>query len=440
MAPLAVNRAAALLAELAGGEVASGLIDCYPKVISPLKVSFSPRRCRELAGVNYNEGVMVQVLEAAGVKLRPVESDEGPLYEATLPTFRPDLTREVDLFEEVVRLADFENLPATLPKPPAPSRKAPPVFRLKDSLREDLTAFGLTEHVSYSFINPALLTQLGLPPEHPWQKGLVEILNPLSEDHRVLRPSLIPGLAAAVRLNQFRGRRPAALFETGAVFESRGRDVQPYEPQKLGLAWSGQRGSGTWNDPARPADFWDLKGIFEELSAKYALALSFEPADPEAWPFYEPGRGAIMISGGRPSGHLGQLAASCHKALGLKSAGGPVWLGEIDLAGWPADPPKNFRTWSSYPGVYRDMALVVSRRVTAEAVRKVIAADPALPLREIMVFDLYQGPKIPPDQKSLALRLFFQLDDGTLTDELVNSYFDSITARLSGELSAVLRT
>ncbi|MDR2141678.1 MAG: phenylalanine--tRNA ligase subunit beta [Deltaproteobacteria bacterium] len=441
--PLAVDRAAALLAEISGAEVALGRLDAYPRERPPAQVFFSPRRCADLLGVDHAPTEVPRVLTAIGARLSPAPPDaNGELFAVTLPTFRPDLSREVDLYEEVVRLLDFQSLPARLPKPPAISRPAPPQYRLRQKLREILSSLGLSESLTYSFINPAFDQRLGLADDHPWRRRLVRVLNPLSEEHGVLRPSLLPGLLGSLRLNQSHGRWAVALFEVGATFHSRGENAQPLERPSLGLLWAGTRGAGRWNDPEIPVDFWDLKGVFEELGERFGLDLVFEPLTTGSeldLPFYEPGQAAVVKVKGELWGHLGRLGQAAHKAWGLKAVGGPVLLGELDLSSWPVARSLTFQGWSSYPGVYRDLAIVVSEAVPARALVETIQADPSLPLSQVEVFDIYQGEKIPRGQKSLAFRLFFQSPERTLTDELVNGYFNSITTRLAERFSATLR-
>ncbi|MDR2422198.1 MAG: phenylalanine--tRNA ligase subunit beta [Deltaproteobacteria bacterium] len=442
--PLAVDRAAALLAEIAGGEIAPGRLDAYPRPRPPIKVPFSPKRCAAVLGVERPLESLTRALTAIGVSLVEVAPDrDGVLFEATLPTFRPDLTREIDLTEEAVRLLDFQNLPATLPKPPAIAQKAPTPYRLRASLRRDLSGLGLSEIISYSFVNPAFLDQLALPADHPFRRGAVKVLNPLSEDHGILRPSLAPGLLAALRLNQFHGRWSAALFEVGAVFLANEGSERPLERQSLGFLLAGRLGQGNFNDPARPVDFWDLKGLAEELGERRDRALAFAPLEKtfghEGFPFYEPGQAAAVLVDGQAIGHLGQLGAQAQKALGLKAAGGQVFFGELDLTDWPAAGQRAFKGWSSFPGVYRDLAIVVADEVPAQAVLDNLQ-DESWPLTKTAIFDVYRGENIPKGQKSLAIRLFFQSPDRTLTDELVNGYFDAIAARLAERLSAVLRS
>ena len=431
---LAVDRAASLMAELAGGVVAKGRLDAYPKLVRPMITTFSPARCNALLGTSHSAADMERVLGAVGVELTLRSPGE---YEAALPTWRPDLTREVDLYEEVVRLVDFNSLPATLPRPSNPAQEPPPPYRLRERLRTILSGLGWSEHVGYSFVNRDFADKLGLGPEHLWRAGLVDILNPLSEDQGVLRPSLVPGLLSALRLNQYHGQWDAALFETGAVF--RAAAPKPLEFQRLGGLLSGSLGLGNWCDPKRPADFWDLKGVVEVLGRTLGLAMSFSGQGSALEPFLDQSQAATVLIGGRVSGFLGRLAAGPAKALGLKEACGDVYLFELAIDDLPVESRRPFQAWSSYPGVVRDMALLVDRSLPAAELRGALSGRQKWPIASVVLFDLYQGDQVPAGKKSLALRIMFQDFNRTLTDELVNGYFNEIVATMADLFGAELR-
>ncbi|MDR2367960.1 MAG: phenylalanine--tRNA ligase subunit beta [Deltaproteobacteria bacterium] len=434
---VAVDRAAAMIAELTGGRVAKGRLDCYPKTIGPKKVSFSGRKCNDLLGTRHAMADMERVLGAIGVGLAP----NGPgLYEASLPTWRPDLTREVDLFEEVSRLLDFENLPTTLPKPPRAASEPPAPYRLREKLRSILCGAGLSEVMTFSFINRNFIDLLGLPGDHPWRSGLVPVLNPLSEEHGVLRPSLLPGLLAALRLNQYHGQRDAAIFEVGTVFLAAPDGGKPLEGQRLAAVMAGDLGSGQWNDPRRQVDFWDAKGLAEFVAEGLGVDLAFSGGPGQTPPWADPAQSGLISLKGRPIGHLGLLSGPAADRLGLKEAAGRVYALEMDIDDFPADKVTAFRQWSNYPGVIRDLAVVLDRTVPASEVLGALKADGSLPLVEAAIFDLYEGDKVPAGKKSLAMRLFFQEMSRTLTDEEVNGYFNGIVASLKTLFSAELRS
>ncbi len=433
----ATARAISLMRQLAGGRVASGCLDLYPRPFKPIEVKFSPARCNAYLGTAHKAEDMSRVLRAIGLKLE----GDGPELTASLPSWRPDLSREVDVWEEVARLLDFDSLPATLPRPPATRQAPPPTWTLRSIFRSHLTGQGFSESITYSFINPNFARKLGASEDSPWRQRLLPIINPLSEEQAALRPLMTPSLLNALRLNQSYGRRQTALFEQGAIFLSNGLERQPDERFCLGGVWSGFLGSGRWCDPERPVDFWDLKGVVESLAERLNLSLRFHrQGQLPAW--YEPAEAALIDWEGQAFGHLGRLGQKAARAFGLKEVAGPVYLFEIDaqlLIERGLSRPV-FRGWSKFPPAERDMALVLDETVAASELVDIIKAQPDIPLAEVFIFDLYQGSQLPKDKKSLALRLIFQSPERTLTDEEVSSYFDAISAALASRCGAALRS
>ncbi len=435
---LAVDRAIGLMAELAGGKVAAGLIDQYPRPFKPVVVPFFPDRCNAFLGTSHRAEDMLRVLQAIGLTVE--ERDGG--YQAALPSWRPDLTREVDVWEEVARLLDFDKLPATLPQPPVTRQAPPPAWTLRAQVREHLAGRGFSESISFSFHSRSFADKLGLTEDHELRRRILPILNPLSEEQGILRPLLAPSLLNALRLNQSHGRREVALFEVGAVYLSKGLDLQPDENQTIALVWGGTTGQGNWIDPERPVDFWDIKGVVESLAEHLNLDVAFQRS--EAAPvWYDPAEAALVsLAGGPVWGHLGRLNKKAARGFGLKEAAGPVYLAELDAevileAGFARRP---FRGWGKFPPNERDLAIVVNQDVPAARVVETIEAGGRFPLAGVFLFDLYQGDQLPAGKKSLAFRLSFQSPDKTLTDEEVNGYCAAITAALAEGLGAALRS
>jgi len=434
----AVDRAISMMAEVAGGQVAVGRIDRYPFPFKPVVAPFSPARCNAHLGTSHSAADMIRVLTAIGLKIEG-QGDEATA--AALPSWRPDLTREVDIWEEVARLLNFEGLPATLPQPPMRRQAPPPAWTLRAMVREHLCARGMSESITYSFINRNFSEKLALPEDSVWRKRILPILNPLSEEQGILRPLLAPSLLAALRLNQSYGRTETALFELGASFLSNGPDRQPDERQTIAGVWSGRAGGGTWIDPARPVDFWDIKGLMEGLAEHLNLEMTYS-WNQDLPPWYDLNEAAAIDWPLGRLGHMGRLNKKAAKAFGLKEAAGPVYLFELDAqilldAGLCRAP---FTGWSKFPPNERDMALVVDQSIPAAEIVAAIKADPAMPLTDVLVFDLYQGDQLPSGKKSLAFRLTFQSREYTLTDEKVNLYFTQITQKLTDSFGAVLRS
>jgi phenylalanyl-tRNA synthetase beta chain len=434
---LAVDRAAELMRALAGGRVAAGRLDLYPRPFSSPVVEFSPARANDYLGSSHPAEDMLRVLRAIGLE---VEEGSGGRFNLRFPSWRPDLSREVDVWEEVARLLDLERIPATLPKPPARRQAPPPAWRLRAEARDHLAASGLAESITYSFINPNFADRLGLAEDSPWRLRGLPILNPLSEEQGILRPLLAPSLLAALRVNQAHGRPLTALFELGRVFLSNGPDRQPEERETMAGLLSGVMGPGSWIEPGRPVDFWDIKGLVESLGPALGGPFGFKRInDPPPW--YDPAEAAgVFLDNDARLGHLGRLDKKAAQAFGLKEAA--TYLFELDAEliltqGWGRRP---FAGWSKFPPADRDLALVLDEDTPAADVSSAILEDKSLPLTGLLLFDLYQGGQLPAGKKSLAFRLTFQSPDKTLTDEEVDEFCGRVTGLLAQRFGAALRS
>ena len=459
----AVDRAMALIAELAGGEVAKGRLDCYPTPYQAPVVPFSPSRCNAYLGTKHRAADMIKVLTAIGLKVETLEPGlnlgsnlnldvaiKENSYTAALPPWRPDLTREVDVWEEVARLLDFNNLPSTLPKPPI-NRQAPPAtWTLKNQLREHLVDRGFSESITYSFINSNFTKKLETPENSPWRERILPLLNPMSEEQGIMRPLMTPSLLPPLRLNQGHGCEETAIYEVGAIFLSNGLDTLPEERLTLGALWSGFTGAGTWIEPRRAVDFWDIKGVVEGLAEHLNLSLSFHRSTQTqpTPPWYEQGEAAtielkLKDGSSRPFGHLGRLGKKVARNYGLKETNGPIYLFELDiqlLLDTNELSAHQFSGWGKYPHSIRDLAVVVDRSIDSADILQEIQSDESMPLVGALLFDLYEGNQLPEGKKSLAFRLSFQSQERTLTDKEVNGYFEAITTGLTKRLGATLRT
>jgi phenylalanyl-tRNA synthetase beta chain len=436
MCPTAVGRAASLVASLTGGRVAPGLLDAHPRPFAPRSIAFSPDRCNRLLGTSYPAPEMLRALAAVGVR---AEARGDGTFLAEQPSHRLDIGEEADLFEEVVRILDFDNLPDSLPAPPAPASPPPAPWALRRRLAAFMAGRGFLELVSYSFHNPSLFDRLGLAADDPLRAGAVPILNPLSEEGGVLRTSLIPPLLNAARLNQYHGQWDLALFELGAVFLSQGPGARPRERQSFAALLSGEGEDGPWCDRRRAPDFYDLKGVLEALSQGFLEEWSYR-ADPSLVPsFLDPGESAAVLRDGLLLGWLGLLRPALAKGLGLKESGGPVYLFELFPESLPAETVPAFRPFSQYPGVTRDMALVVDKGLSADELARAIRESGDFPLVSLRVFDVFEGGRLPRGKKSVAFRLFFQDPARTLNEALVGGFTKEILSNLEGRFQARLR-
>jgi phenylalanyl-tRNA synthetase beta chain len=426
---LALQRALALMQRIGAGRVIGPLIDRYPVPRGPVRLRLRRARLASLLGMSVPDGEVARILAALGLGVET--APDG--WEVVVPTFRVDLAREVDLIEEVGRHFGFDKLEPTFPpmRAPAPAED----WRiLRDRLvRRTLTANGLSEAVTFGFIEAEAARTFVSQGE---AAALVSVANPLSATFDTLRPSLMPGLVDAVSHNRRHGRRDVRLFEIGTRFTA-----TDGETRGVGLAWTGAASGDHWSSAPREIDFFDAKGVVEELCAQLGASTRFVPL---AVPFLVAGQAARILVADRPVGLIGLVAPAVVERRGAPRQD-RVFVAELDLDRLddrraPGD--ERVRPLARYPAVVRDLSIVVSDALPAEIIRGTIqsaaAAAPA-PLVADTFFDRYTGKGVPDDSVSLSIRLTFQAFDRTLTDADVQQSFDRILAALVREHGAVQR-
>jgi phenylalanyl-tRNA synthetase beta chain len=360
-------------------------------------------------------------------------SGEGP-FQVTVPAYRGDLTREIDLVEEIARLYGYDNIPVTLPGNITALEKQTPAQRWEEAGREAAATAGLVEVVTYSFIGPRALDQLQLPPDHPWRR-VVKIHNPLRDEQSIMRPSLLPGLLEVAGRNASRRVLPVAIYELGRVFIPAGRQL-PVEPLRLGGLVMGTTGRG-WNWPAGEMDFFYLKGIVENILARVKIkGITWEAT--ATIPFLHPGRAANIKAGEAILGFIGELHPDVLAAFDLP-ARACVFELDWDYAGSLNQRQVGYEPLPRFPAVERDLAVVVEENLPAAAVEEVIREAGGDQLKGCTLFDVYRGAPVPAGYKSLAYSLVYQLPDRTLTDAEVNAAQERIQRALEERLGARLR-
>lgn len=425
----AAARAARLMAELAGGKVASGEIDVYPKVIEPVTLDLRPERTNAVLGISLEAGRMASILESLGARV-----ETGVRLTVTVPTYRRDLEREIDLIEEVARIHGYDRIPSTVPRGGGFSSGLTADQRLAHRLSGALVSQGLSQVVNYAFMRPGDLDLLRLVPGDR-RRSLVMLLNPLAETGEAMRSTMLPGMLRTAASNVNRGNRDLALFESGRAFISQGETELPHETDTHALLLVGDYFPGGWSEPARPADFFDMKGIVENLSSRArAVGLIFEVSDE---PFLAPGRAASVMVGGRKAGYIGQLHPAVASAFDLE---GEFYVAEIESeALLSASKPGVYAPVGRFPNVKVDIAVVVAESLEAKAVEDIIRSSGGDLLRSVRLFDLYRGPQVGEGNKSLAYALEFGSPESTLTDEQAHAELDRVIEALHRELGASIR-
>jgi phenylalanyl-tRNA synthetase beta chain len=409
----AALRACELLAAIGAGAAAGAPVDVNPHPPSPLDVAVPKAGVERLLGMHVPDNDVMRILQSLGFDVEPSGDD----WSATVPTWRVDIHRKEDIIEEIGRHYGYEHLPATFPgveqaPPPSDARIA------RDRrARTTLLGAGFSEAITLAFIEArAAAPFLG-------SAAPVTIANPLSELFAVMRPSLLPGIIDTLSHNRRRGRADARLFEIGTRFGPTG------ETRGAGFGWTGLATLDHWSGARRTVDFFDVKGVFEQLAAAYQVTPSFVESDA---PFLVAGRAAAIVAGGRIIGVFGQLAPAIAEARDLPAAD-EVYVGEIDLdALSAASPAETLRAAAlpKYPTVVRDISILVNDVLSAETVRGTIRAAAPQILVQVREFDRYQGKNIPEGKVSLSYRLTFQSLERTLTDDEVSTAMTAITTTL----------
>ncbi len=432
----AADRAAALIAQVSGGAVAPGAIDVYPALVARPAIRLDPARANAILGIDLPAATMVDLLGRVGIEAVAT----GGAITATPPSWRPDLTIDVDLIEEIARLHGYDRIPVTLPTARLQPPEVPPDRQLQGTARQALTALGYHEAITYRFISPGWGDRLRLAAEDP-RRRFVQLRNPPREEQAAMRTSLVPGLVETGLQNFRRGQVDLRLFEVGKVFFRSSAEL-PEERLVVGALLSGAGEPGLWGK-GRPAEFHDAKGAVEALLERTGIEGARFVAEGTS-PFLHPGASARALWEKGVLGEVGKLHPELTAALELPEN---VYVLELDGAEMLRAAGGRARVFSPlprFPGASRDLAVVLDAGIEAgrlvEEIRGIADAGLQATLRDIAIFDVYRGEGIEEGKKSVGLRLFYQAEDRTLTDAEVSAFQETILSRLSGTFGAGLRT
>ncbi len=429
----AARRAAQLMRELAGGEIAQGLADLYPRPQQTVGVTFTTAEVERILGVRMSVDEIVDILRRLEFQCRV----EGETIHAAVPDHRLDVRIPADIMEELARIYGYDRIPSTLLADELPPQRRFHQLETEEFIRDVLAGCGLQEVITYSLTSLEVEGRLYPEGESPRPADYIRLANPLTSEREYLRRSLKAGLLATAAAN-LRHTPQVSIFEIGAVFEPVEGELLPREPMRLAMAMAGPRQPLAWHTPApENMDFFDLKGVIEVLMERLGLdEAAYEPA--QEMPFL-PGRAAVVRIGEDVAGIFGEVHPLVKERFELPSV--PVCLAEfnLDLLVRSAKRTPYVESLPRYPGVAEDIAVVVDREVPAEQVRKAIMEAGAPLLRRADLFDVYQGPQIPENKKNLAFSLLYQAPDRTLTDEEVRRYHQRIVQHLEKTLGATLR-
>jgi phenylalanyl-tRNA synthetase beta chain len=421
--------ATALFVQLCGARVLAGTVDVGGPGAEPAPIALRPARVEALLGAEIPAARCAAILTSLGFGV-----EEDAQLRVAVPHFRRgDVTREVDLIEEVARIDGLERLPATLPPRRGAAGRLNHAQKLRRRAEDALAARGLSEIVGWSFTEPRLLERLRIGPGDPIGQ-VVAIENPLSENWSIMRPTLLGSLLDAAERNTARGARDLALFESGTVFRAAPDGPLAAEHHALAVLIAGDVVAANWREPAAPADFFAAKGllaaVLDTLGVQWA-------ATAEQWPFLHPGRSACVLAGETRLGFVGELHPLVAAAWDLESAA--VWAIDLDLVAALAPELVRYTPFGEYPAVREDLAVVVSDERSAGEVVAVVREAGGAELARVEVFDVYRGAQVGEGRVSLALHLEFRANDRTLTDEDVAARRAQIAAALAERVGGELR-
>jgi phenylalanyl-tRNA synthetase beta chain len=419
-------RAAQLILETAGGQLAEGVVNAQPKPKDQTEITLHFAKTKDLLGIGISHSDQVSFLTKLGMT---VTGQTAGVCSFNIPTWRVDLKREVDLIEEVGRLYGVDKISSTPPRSALGTNAFDSVYDQISEVRRILTGLGLNEAQGQTLISRDEVQSMKA-------EEIIALANPLSSDMDVLRPSLLPGLIHSLRHNVSRKNYDVALFEIGRVFTQ--ANGQSKEECRIAVALTGRRNPLFWSGDERAAKFDanDLKGALEEFFEQFGLrGLTFARRAESTALLLE---SATISLGINQIGEIGQLLPALAKKYDLRDG---VLLAELnlDLLLARRNPAKSFKSLPQFPGIRRDVAMLVPESTTHEAVLQIVKQTKPVNLEAVELFDVFRGRHVPEGQKSLAYAFMYRSPEKTLTDAEVNATHTKITEAFKSQLQAVVR-
>ena len=413
LAEQAINRACQLIEELGCGKVVDGMVDVYPTPVKEIALPFEPEKMNKLLGTDISSDVMLSIFKK--LELRYDEKTNM----LTIPTFRQDLKCMADLAEEVARFYGYANIPTTLPHGESTAGKKSYAERVNDIVRNIVEGDGFSGAMHYSFESPKVFDKLLIPQDSVYRNA-IQIMNPLGEDFSIMRTLPLNGMLTSLSTNYNRRNKHARLYELANVYLPKALPLTELPDERMMLTL-GMFGEG---------DFFDLKGVIEELTEKlgFAKEINYEPTSEH--PFLHPGRQANITKGKLSVGYLGQLHPEVVENYGMKKE---VYVAVLDMqtVTMLTTFDRKYEGIAKFPSVTRDLALVVDKGVFVGEIEKVIKKCGGKMLESYKLFDVYEGEQVAPGKKSVAYSLVFRDKTKTLTDADVNPVVEKLLAELS---------
>lgn len=437
----AMNRAARLMVEIAGGNLVDGYIDAHPKPAEARTIDLSVTATNRLLGTSLDKQEMIDLLTHIEITVEPTDETGSDIIRATAPSYRVDISRPEDLMEEVARLSGYNNIPTTLPTMSSETIQLAGRLGLRNDIRKCMTGMGFSEAINYSFVHRASCDRLRLNTDDP-RRQTVAILNPLSEDQAVMRSSLITGLLETMRRNTSKQNKDLRLFEIGQTFFNQGKDELPREIEMVTALWTGIRVPIAWHQPAVSCDFYDMKGVLESLLAGLGIQIgvrgvTFTRLPVENCLYTRPGYTAQMVAGDDIIGLVGEVHPETLKNFDLKQTAVIFELDLNKLSGLIPD-KKQFLPLSKFPATARDVTLIIDQTIESQRVLDQVELGDEQLVERVELFDVFEGNPIAEGKKSVSFRITYRSASETLEDELINRIHLKLSEKLIREFKADL--
>jgi phenylalanyl-tRNA synthetase beta chain len=428
---LALKRSLRLVKQLTGGNIAKGIIDCYPKTWSSPRITLRVEKANKILGTNIDVKIMANHLSSLSMAVKIVDQNR---IVVSPPSFRVDITREADLIEEIARLIGYNNIPVTLPAI-RPTEEDITESLIRDRIKNMLVGMGFTEIITYSFISPKSADILGAE-QNSNLRSFVKLLNPLTQDQSVMRTSLIPGLLSTVRLNSLRGQNDLRIFEWGKTY-IKGEGELPQERLVLATLITGMGSTQEWYQSPREADFFDIKGMTENILEELGIEkVDYKRDSPKEG--FDPYEYAGIHYSDTEIGTIGKVSKEVMDGYELEKK---AYILELyieplsSLVVWE----KKFTPLARFPSVRRDISIIVNRSTDTAILINIVREMGKDLVESVDIFDAYQGKQIAPQEKAMALRISYRSDKRTLTDDEVNKIHEEVIEEICRQTGGRLR-
>ena len=429
----ALDRAAALIVELAGGVSAQGCIDVYPGRSDRAAILFRPEKANELIGINLEQDAIIDILTR--LECTVSASADGSVA-VTPPFYRVDIEREIDLIEEIARLNGYDAIPATMPVSRVVSDRPTRHQEIEKRVRDLLVNNGMTEIINFSFTSPDAAGKLLLSDDDP-RHIAIKLANPLVDEQSVMRTTLLPGLLETTARNMNFRSLDLKLFEMRRVYLPCDGEDMPREPLCIVGAITGSRDGDGWSRPDEMVDFFDVKGIVETVLDVLDIGgISWNTDTVES--YYHPGKSCRILAGRDCIGSVGELHPTVQKNFEIEK---PVYCFELDFEKLvKLSRSKNTITAPSrFPDSTRDIALLIPEELAAIKIVECIRGEKSQEIEHVQIFDVYRGKGVPDGFKSVAVRIRYRSFERTLAEEEIATLHKRIIANLIDKLQVTIR-